>query len=226
MTLSMHSGREFNVIGDYACVFEGFSAASILMLDAEKPVHLNGSESFGEGLEVRSWLARLVCCWVWGKGQSKRNVHEHAHETRRRRQLTTGPQNGRYIKGKRLHDPHDISCIKLDSVLQSVLNVETFNMSQFSSILSRALKEAPPAPVHITHRLNLSSTELKPTVVDVTVSVASERAVPIHDYSETFDSIDGKLKDMMQEVRKLRPCTWSIMLKFCLIILRLAYAMC
>ena len=78
--------------------------------------------------------------------------------------------------------------------------METFNISQFSFILDQALQEAPPAPVHMTHRLNLSSAELKPTVVDVTISVASERAVPIYDHGETFSMIDEKLKDVMQEV--------------------------
>ena len=108
--------------------------------------------------------------------------------------------SGRYIKGKRLHDTQDISCIKLDSVMQSVLGTDSFNMSQLGYMLDRALEPAPLKPLHITHRLSLSAAELRPTVVDVGIRIASERAVPIHDYSETFGQIDAKLKDIMQEV--------------------------
>jgi hypothetical protein len=84
--------------------------------------------------------------------------------------------------------------------MQSVLGTESFKMSQLGLILDGALEQAPLTPVHITHRLSLSTAELKPTVVDVGIRVASERAVPIQDYSETFGQIDAKLKDLMQEV--------------------------
>ena len=113
----------------------------------------------------------------------------------------------RYVKGRRLHDPQDITSIKLDDILKVVLKTDTFKVSEFSVVLESQLEVAPSLPVQMKHRLSLSSTELKPTVVDVTVSVASERALPIRDFGENFKKVDLKLQEMMQQVFGHPTCT-------------------
>ena len=99
-----------------------------------------------------------------------------------------------------MHDPQDITSIKLDDILKIVLKMDTFKVSEFSVVLESQLEVAPSLPVQMKHRLSLSSTELKPTVVDVTVSVASERALQIRDFGENFKKVDLKLQEMMQQV--------------------------
>ena len=99
-----------------------------------------------------------------------------------------------------MHDPRDIAKIKLDDALKEVLKCESFQVSQIAQLLDGMLIAAPTTQVHIKHRLGLSSTEFKPTVTDVTVSVESERAIPIYDFSESLSKVDTKLEDMMQQV--------------------------
>ena len=118
-------------------------------------------------------------------------------------QLTPGVCDNRYVKGKRLHDPQDITCIKLDETLQSVLRIDSFKVAEFASVLDNALEIAPSLPVRIRHRLSLTSAELKPTVVDVTISVASERALVIRDFSKNLQQVDAKLEEIMQQVSRV-----------------------
>jgi hypothetical protein len=123
--------------------------------------------------------------------------------------LTPGARDNRYVKGKRLHDPQDITCIKLDQTLQSVLRIDSFKVSEFASVLDNALEIAPSLPVRIRHRLSLTSAELKPTVVDVAISVASERALVIRDFSKNLQQVDAKLEEIMQQVSRLSACLAS-----------------
>jgi spore germination protein GerM len=91
-----------------------------------------------------------------------------------------------------------------------VLRLDAFKVADFAKVLDNALEIAPSLPVHIRHRLSLTSAELKPTVVDVTISVASERALAIRDFSESFQKVDAKLEEMMQQVLALNlTCTRS-----------------
>ena len=105
-----------------------------------------------------------------------------------------------YIKSRRLHDPQDILSIKLDDALKEVFLCDTLPVSQFGSMLDKLLAPAPATQVHIKHRLSLSSAELQPTVADVTISIASERAIPIRDFSESNAKIDAKLEQTMKQI--------------------------
>ena len=105
-----------------------------------------------------------------------------------------------YIKSRRLHDPQDILSIKLDDALKDVFLCDTIPVSQFGSMLDKLLVPAPATQVHIKHRLSLSSAELQPTVADVTISIASERAIPIRDFSESNAKIDAKLEQTMKQI--------------------------
>jgi len=105
-----------------------------------------------------------------------------------------------YVKGRRLHDPQDITSIKLDDTLKRALEVDAFKVANFAKVLDGALEIAPNPPVQFKYRLSLSSMELKPTVVDVTISVASERVYPIHDSSQDCSKIDLEIQHTMQKV--------------------------
>lgn len=79
--------------------------------------------------------------------------------------------------------------------------IDSFKVADFAKVLEGALTIAPNLQVNFKYRLSLSAVELKPTVVDVTISVATERVQPIHDFSKELSDIDLKLQDLMQQVR-------------------------
>lgn len=120
--------------------------------------------------------------------------------------LTPRDRGNRYVKGKRLHDPQDITSIKLDETLQSVLRIDSFKVAEFASVLDNALEIALSLPVRIRHRLSLTSAELKATVVDLTISVPSERALVIRDFSKSLQQVDAKLEEIMRQVSHPNRC--------------------
>ena len=119
--------------------------------------------------------------------------------------------NGRYIKGKKLHDPQDITSIKLDDTLKNVLRIDTFKVHDFPQVLGSMLQVAPGTKLHMKHRLHLMSAELKPTVAHVTISIASERVLQIYDFSENHSKVDSKLQEMMQQVAHLEQSLASVL---------------